>query len=88
MNVILYDILRQVPLLAQTVPDTRNYLLLGYGIGFGILFLFILSLWWRFRSLAADEQALEQLEAEIKADEAAKNEVKTSAQKEAAEAAP
>ena len=89
MNVVLHDILLSVPLLAQTndTPDTQNYLILGYAIGFAILFVIVLSIWWRFRSLAADVQALEQLEAEIKADEAARTEAKAAAQNEVVEAA-
>lgn len=49
------------------MPDTLDYMITGYGIGLGLLALMILSLWWRSRSLQADEAALEKLEAEEKA---------------------
>lgn len=48
------------------MPDTMDYMVTGYVIGLGLLALMILSLWWRSRSLKADEAALEKLEAEEK----------------------
>lgn len=46
-------------------PDTLNDMLLGYGIGLAIVFIMTVSIWWRYRSLAADERALEQLKTDI-----------------------
>jgi hypothetical protein len=48
------------------MPDTTDYMIMGYVIGLGILFVTIASIWWRYRTLAADEALLEKLEAETK----------------------
>lgn len=53
------------------MPDTVNYLIGGYAISFSILGLIVSSIWWRFRSLQADERALQSIEAEVQAEEAA-----------------
>ena len=34
-------------------------------VGLAIFFLMVASLWWRYRNLTADEQALEKLESEV-----------------------
>lgn len=44
------------------MPDTTNYMLLGYALGFLILALTIGSIWWRHRALAQDEATLSRLE--------------------------
>ena len=49
-------------------PETLNDMLLGYVVGLGILFVFVASIWWRYRGLAADEQAVEKLEVDIQQD--------------------
>lgn len=46
------------------MPDTLDYMIMGYVAGFGLLFLLVGSLWWRYKNLQADETALQQLEAE------------------------
>jgi hypothetical protein len=47
------------------MPDTLNYMIGGYGIGIGLLAALVASLWWRYRSLTADEHTLQQLQAEV-----------------------
>lgn len=42
----------------MTSPDTTAYLLLGLGVVFGALGLFILSLWARTRSARRDFEAV------------------------------
>lgn len=42
--------------------NTLNYMLLGYGVIFGIMFLYLASLVVRWRNLKQDEQMLEDLE--------------------------
>jgi len=53
----------------QNTPDTMNYMVMGYVIGLLILAVMVVSVWWRYRSLTADETALNTLEAEIKQDQ-------------------
>jgi hypothetical protein len=43
-------------------------MILGYVIGLTILFILTASIWWRYRNLMADEQALEKLESEVQQD--------------------
>jgi hypothetical protein len=56
---------------APRTPETQNYMIYGYVFGLGIMTLIVLSIWWRYRNLAADEVALKKLEADIQKDEAA-----------------
>ena len=42
--------------------NTLSYMLLGYGVIFGIMFLYLVSLVVRWRNLKQDEQMLEDLE--------------------------
>ncbi len=50
-------------MLAQTVttPDTGSYLILGLGVFFGIIGLYIVTLVFRARNLRKDEALVEQL---------------------------
>lgn len=41
-------------------PDTLRYMLLGFGVIFGSLGVYILSLWYRLRRLRAEKRWLEQ----------------------------
>lgn len=50
------------------MPDTLSDMILGYGIGLAIVAIMVLSVWWRYRSLNADEATLNQLEADIAKD--------------------
>ncbi len=45
-------------------PDTLNYLYLGLGVVFGILGLYLVSVWARFRNHLKTLHTLEQLEQE------------------------
>lgn len=45
-------------LFQQGPADTLDYMLLGYGVIFGVLGLYILNLLLRFRSLRRDEELL------------------------------
>jgi hypothetical protein len=47
------------------MPDTLDYMLMGYAFGLGIVLFLAASLWWRFRNLQADEQALAELEQKV-----------------------
>jgi len=47
-------------------PDTFGYMLLGYGVLFGLLFLYVLSWQLRRRNLERDLEMLRSLEAEEK----------------------
>ncbi|MGQ0600165.1 MAG: hypothetical protein ACT4QE_00555 [Anaerolineales bacterium] len=47
-------------------PDTFNYLLLGYGVMFGVLFFYALSWWVRSRNLEKDLEVLRLLDEEEK----------------------
>lgn len=47
------------------MPDTLNYMIMGYTAGFIVLGLLLASLWLRWRNLKADEAALEAMRAEI-----------------------
>ncbi len=44
----------------MTTPNTTDFMLLGIAVTLGAIALYVLSLWWRARSLKADEAMLEQ----------------------------
>ncbi len=50
----------------EPVPDTLNYLILGYAVLFGLPLLYVLSWWARRRNLEKDVEALKSLEEEQK----------------------
>ncbi|MBE0699470.1 MAG: hypothetical protein IH586_21310 [Anaerolineaceae bacterium] len=41
--------------------NTLNYMLAGYGVIFGIMFIYLASLFIRWRNLKQDEEILEQV---------------------------
>jgi|GEM_PF-4881140 len=51
------------------MEDNLDYLVSGYAVGYLILFISVASIWWRYRGLAADESALEQLKTDIENDQ-------------------
>lgn len=46
----------------ETTPNTVNFMILGFGVIFGAIAAYLVSLWVRFRNLRQDEQALDELE--------------------------
>jgi TRAP-type C4-dicarboxylate transport system permease small subunit len=48
--------------LQQSPADTLSYMILGYVVILGTILLFVISLAWRFRNLARDLKALQDLE--------------------------
>lgn len=51
-------------LLLDHPPDTDNYMLLGYGVIFGVMLLHVLSLYLRRRDLELDMEILDDVEDE------------------------
>jgi hypothetical protein len=49
-------------LLQQAPAETTNYMIAGYGVIFGVMFLYIISLVLRARSLERVTQLLTELE--------------------------
>ena len=49
---------------AQPSADTLSYMLAGYGVIFGVVVAYLVSLVVRWKSLQQDEQMLEQLDDE------------------------
>ncbi len=54
-------------------PETLDYMIAGYAMGLGVLLVLVSSIWWRYRSLQADEAALERLETDIEQDATAQS---------------
>lgn len=50
----------------DTVPNTLNYMLMGYAVFFGSLGFYVLSWFFRRRNLEKDIELLSSLEAEAK----------------------
>jgi hypothetical protein len=44
------------------MPETTDYMILGYAVAGVIFAVTVGSIWWRYRSLTKDEALLEQLE--------------------------
>lgn len=57
--VALEPLLRQ---LQQTTPDTSNYMVAGFGVIFGAMLIYLISLVVRFRNLRQDLEMLQELE--------------------------
>lgn len=51
----------------MNIPDTSFYMYLGYGVIFGVMLIYLISLLVRFQSLKRDSQMLEALEQQEKA---------------------
>lgn len=43
-------------------PDTSNYMVAGYAIAFGVMFIYVASLFIRFRNLNRDVTMLEEMD--------------------------
>lgn len=48
----------------ETMPETTQFLVLGFAVTFGIIGAFIVAMITRWRSLTRDLHALEQIERE------------------------
>jgi hypothetical protein len=46
----------------ETTPDTSAYMVAGYAIAFGVMLLYVASLYIRFRNLNRDETMLEEMD--------------------------
>lgn len=46
----------------MNIPDTSFYMYLGYGVIFGVMLIYLGSLFVRFQSLKKDMEMLEQLD--------------------------
>jgi hypothetical protein len=44
--------------------DTLNYFIAGYSVIFGVMLVYLISLFVRFRNLRQDEKTLEEMEEE------------------------
>lgn len=48
--------------LLETIPDTSQYMIAGYIISFGVMLLYVISLFLRSRNLKQDLAMLENLD--------------------------
>jgi len=48
----------------DTPPDTSQYMVAGYAIAFGVMFLYVASLFIRNRNLERDVSMLEEMDKE------------------------
>ncbi|MEA3350597.1 MAG: hypothetical protein U9Q82_08260 [Chloroflexota bacterium] len=48
--------------LEQSTPDTFDYMIAGYGVLFGVMSIYLVSLFMRFRSLKRNIEMLEELD--------------------------
>jgi hypothetical protein len=46
----------------ETIPDTSQYMVAGYAITFGVMLLYVISLFVRSRNLKQDLSMLEELD--------------------------
>ncbi len=46
----------------QATPDTTNFMIAGYAVIFGVLIVYVVSLFLRWRNLKREQQALEELQ--------------------------
>ena len=46
----------------DVTPNTVSYMLMGYGVIFGVMAIYLVSLLVRFRNLRQDEKTLDELE--------------------------
>ena len=48
----------------QAPPDTSNYMIAGYAIAFGVMFIYVASLYIRYRNLNRDMSMFEEMDKE------------------------
>ena len=46
----------------ETPPDTSSYMVAGYAIAFGVMFIYVVSLFIRFRNLKRDMSMFEEMD--------------------------
>jgi hypothetical protein len=46
----------------ETPPDTSGYMVAGYAIAFGVMFIYVVSLFIRFRNLERDMSMFEEMD--------------------------
>ena len=46
----------------ETPPDTSQYMIAGYAIAFGVMFIYVASLFIRFHNLKRDISMLEDMD--------------------------
>ena len=46
----------------ETPPDTSQYMIAGYAIAFGVMIIYVASLFIRFRNLKRDMSMLEDMD--------------------------
>jgi hypothetical protein len=46
----------------ETPPDTSQYMIAGYAIAFGVMFIYVVSLFIRFRNLERDMSMFEEMD--------------------------
>jgi hypothetical protein len=46
----------------ETPPDTSQYMVAGYAIAFGVMFIYVASLFIRYRNLNRDMSMLEEMD--------------------------
>ena len=51
-----------IQVLQEAPPDTLNFMMLGYGVIFGVMGIYIFSLFSRRRKLEQDLQNLEEMD--------------------------
>lgn len=48
--------------LQETTPDTSDFMLMGFGVIFAVMGMYIFSLYWRDRKLQQDLRNLEDMD--------------------------
>ena len=48
----------------ETPPDTSQYMVAGYAIAFGVMLIYVASLYIRFRNLKQDLSMLEEMDSD------------------------
>jgi hypothetical protein len=48
----------------QATPDTSGYMIAGYAIFFGVMLVYLISYFVRFKNLKADLDVLQEIESE------------------------
>lgn len=51
-------------LFLETPPDTSGYMVAGYAVAFGVMLIYVASLFIRFRNLNCDLAMLEEMDEE------------------------